>query len=65
DGEVKKPGPNQRFKRASIVNKIEARSNNQRQNRRSTSIKVADQRVRRRIVRSKQSTMGAKAKSKN
>ncbi|MBO5368572.1 DUF5350 domain-containing protein, partial [Methanocorpusculum sp.] len=31
EGEVKKPGPNQRFKRASIVSKIEARMANSQQ----------------------------------
>ena len=63
EGEVKKPGPNQRFKRASIVTKIESRmANAPHQVRRGP--KIADPRVRRRIRRSKKSMMGAKAKSK-
>mgnify|MGYP003433980089 CR=1 FL=1 len=63
-GEVKKPGPNQRFKRASIVSKIEARMANSQQQGRGRGPKIADQRLRRRIRRSKKSMMGAKAKSK-
>ena len=63
EGEVKKPGPNQRFKRASIVSKIESRmANAPQQGRRGP--KIADQRIRRRIRRSKKSMMGAKAKAK-
>jgi hypothetical protein len=63
EGDVKKPGPNQRFKRASIVTKIESRmANVPQQGRRGP--KVADPRVRRRIRRSRKSTMGAKAKTK-
>ena len=63
EGEVKKPGPNQRFKRSSIVPKIESRmANTQQQGRRGP--KIADQRIRRRIRRSKKSMMGAKAKAK-
>lgn len=62
EGEVKKPGPNQRFKRASIVSKIEARMANSQQQGRGP--KIADQRLRRRLRRSKKSMMGAKAKSK-
>ena len=61
EGEVKKPGPNQRFKRSSIVSKIESRMANAQQGR---GPKIADQRVRRRMRRSKASMMGAKAKSK-
>ena len=64
EGEVKKPGPNQRFKRASIVSKIEARMANSQQQGRGRGPKFADQRLRRRIRRSKKSMMGAKAKSK-
>jgi hypothetical protein len=64
EGEVKKPGPNQRFKRASIVSKIEARMANSQQHGRGRGPKIADQRLRRRIRRSKKSMMGAKAKSK-
>ena len=64
EGEVKKPGPNQRFKRASIVSKIEARMANSQQQGRGRGPKIADQRLRRRIRRSKKSMMGAKAKSK-
>lgn len=64
EGEVKKPGPNQRFKRASIVSKIEARMANSQQQGRGRGSKIADQRLRRRIRRSKKSMMGAKAKSK-
>ncbi len=68
EGEVKKPGPNQRFKRASIVSKIESRmANNPQQGRgrgRGRGPKIADQRIRRRIRRSKKSMMGAKAKAK-
>ena len=63
EGEVKKPGPNQRFKRSSIVTKIESRMANQQQSR-GRGPKIADQRLRRRIRRSKASMMGAKAKSK-
>ncbi|MEA5038155.1 MAG: hypothetical protein VB020_07870, partial [Methanocorpusculum sp.] len=59
-------GPNQRFKRASIVSKIESRmANNPQQGRgRGRGPKIADQRIRRRIRRSKKSMMGAKAKAK-
>ncbi len=66
EGEVKKPGPNQRFKRASIVSKIESRmANNPHQGRgRGRGPKISDQRIRRRISRSKKSMMGAKAKAK-
>eukprot|EP00831_Metopus_contortus_P082461 TRINITY_DN8918_c0_g1_i2.p2 TRINITY_DN8918_c0_g1~~TRINITY_DN8918_c0_g1_i2.p2 ORF type:complete len:154 (-),score=11.06 TRINITY_DN8918_c0_g1_i2:233-694(-) len=66
EGEVKKPGPNQRFKRASIVSKIESRmANNPQQGRgRGRGPKITDQRIRRRIRRSKKSMMGAKAKAK-
>ncbi|HJJ61987.1 MAG TPA: DUF5350 domain-containing protein [Methanocorpusculum sp.] len=64
EGEVKKPGPNQRFKRASIVSKIEARMANSQQQGRGRGPKIADKRLRRRIRRSKKSMMGAKAKSK-
>ncbi|HJJ41935.1 MAG TPA: DUF5350 domain-containing protein [Methanocorpusculum sp.] len=64
EGEVKKPGPNQRFKRAAIVSKIDARMNNTQQQGRGRGPKIADQRIRRRIRRSKTSMMGAKAKSK-
>ena len=66
EGEVKKPGPNQRFKRASIVSKIESRmANNLQQGRgRGRGPKIADQRIRRRIRRAKKSMMGAKAKAK-
>ncbi|HJJ33610.1 MAG TPA: DUF5350 domain-containing protein [Methanocorpusculum sp.] len=63
EGEVKKPGPNQRFKRSSIVSKIESRMANAQQGR-GRGPKIADQRVRRRMRRSKASMMGAKAKSK-
>lgn len=64
EGEVKKPGPNQRFKRSSIVAKIESRMANAQQGRGSRGPKVADERVRRRMRRSKASMMGAKAKAK-
>ena len=64
EGEVKKPGPNQRFKRASIVSKIEARMANSQQQGRGRGPKIAGQRLRRRIRRAKKSMMGAKAKSK-
>ncbi len=64
EGEVKKPGPNQRFKRASIVSKIESRMANNPQQGRGRGPKIADQRIRRRIRRSKKSMMGAKAKAK-
>lgn len=63
EGEVKKPGPNQRFKRSSIVSKIESRMANAQQGR-GRGPKIADQRLRRRIRRSKASMMGAKAKAK-
>ncbi|MDR3102305.1 MAG: DUF5350 domain-containing protein [Methanocalculaceae archaeon] len=63
EGDVKRPGPNQRFKRASIVAKIESRMANAPQRGRRGP-KIADPRVRRRIRRSKKSMMGAKAKTK-
>ena len=64
EGEVKKPGPNQRFKRSSIVAKIDSRMANAQQQGRGRGPKIADQRLRRRIRRSKTSMMGAKAKAK-
>ncbi len=63
EGEVKKPGPNQRFKRSSIVAKIDSRMANAQQQGRGP--KIADQRLRRRIRRSQASMMGAKAKAKH
>ena len=63
EGEVKKPGPNQRFKRASIVTKIESRmAHAPQQGRRGP--KIADPRARRRLRRSQKCMLGAKAKSK-
>ena len=50
EGEVKKPGPNQRFKRASIVTKIESRMANAPQQGRRRP-KIADPRILRRIRR--------------
>ena len=63
EGEVKKPGPNQRFKRASIVTNVESRMENAPQQGRRGP-KISDPRVRRRIQRSKKSMMSAKAKAK-
>jgi hypothetical protein len=64
-GEAKKPGPNQRFKRHTIVKKLEQKmANTQQQGRGRRGAKVADPRVRRHMSRSKKTMMGAKQKSK-
>ena len=64
-GEAKKPGPNQRFKRHTVVKKLEQKMvNSQQQGRGRRGPKVADPRVRRHMRRSKKTMMGAKQKSK-
>ena len=73
DGEVKKPGPNQRFKpdaaaRSKKVEEEMARQGGQRGGRgrggRGRGGREKDPRLRRRIRRSKSSVMGAKSKAK-
>jgi hypothetical protein len=71
DAEVKKPGPNQRFKpdapaRSQKVEEEMARQGGQRGGRggRGRGGREKDPRLRRRIRRSKSSVMGAKAKAK-
>jgi len=71
DGEVKKPGPNQRFKPNALVRSAKAeemlaRQGGQRGGRggRGRGGKEKDPRLRRRIRRSKSAIMGAKSKAK-
>ena len=75
DGEVKKPGPNQRFKPSATIRKFSRTSEQDQQGRgprggrggrggRGRRGEMKDQRLRRRIRRSKVSQMGAKQKAK-
>ena len=73
DAEVKKPGPNQRFKPSSTIRKFSRSSDEEMQGRprggrggrgRGGRGQMTDQRLRRRIRRSKVSMMGAKQKAK-
>ncbi|MDD1660617.1 MAG: DUF5350 domain-containing protein [Methanomicrobiales archaeon] len=75
DAEVKKPGPNQRFKPSATIRKFSRRSEEEQQGRgprraprgrggRGRRGEMKDQRLRRRIRRSKVSQMGAKQKAK-
>ncbi len=75
DAEVKKPGPNQRFKPSATIKKFSRRSDEEQQGRgqrrpsrgrggRGGRGEMKDQRLRRRIRRSKVSMMGAKQKAK-
>lgn len=67
-GEAKKPGPNQRFKRHTVVRKLEQKMANAQQQGRGGGGRrgghVVDPRVRRHIRRSKKTMMGAKQKSR-
>lgn len=66
-GEAKKPGPNQRYKRHTMVKKLEqklANSMQQGRGRGRRGPQLADPRIRRHIRRSKKTAMGAKEKSR-
>ncbi|MDD1653549.1 MAG: DUF5350 domain-containing protein [Methanomicrobiales archaeon] len=73
DAEVKKPGPNQRFKPSATIKKFSRSSDEEQQGRprggrggrgRGGRGQMKDTRLRRRIRRSKVSMMGAKQKAK-
>ncbi|HUK39299.1 MAG TPA: DUF5350 domain-containing protein [Methanomicrobiales archaeon] len=69
DAEVKKPGPNQRFKpnalaRSAKSEEIMSRPGGARRGGRGRGGREKDPRLRRRIRRSKSAVMGAKAKAK-
>lgn len=69
EGEVKKPGPNQRFKPASDIVKRESREGQdfrrgRRGGRGRGRAPTMDARIRRRVPRSKASALGTKQKSR-